>query len=231
MADTPIDKFKEQCLELVLSIIPVSQIGFVFVTAVVGQRLNDGLGDSAFGALGGLGLKNMFGLSDGMFWSVNVLAIGLCFFIALVNVYFIKKILRRSLDSSRISEKLDHWIQAASNAVAGLDKEDRSPIRDSIKGELDRRLKKYQAKRLLSEILFSVCAFLVYTSAYVLFLSDFEISKVSVGWAETIVGLLSAFFCFLAHQNSVSYALGKVIPLQVYLSAATGEIAFFIDAD
>ncbi|HDR9511959.1 TPA: hypothetical protein QDC03_007197 [Burkholderia cepacia] len=231
MADGALDKIKEQCLELVLNIIPMSQLGFVFVTAVVAQRLKDGHGKSTFDALGGLGLKNMFGLSDGMFWSVNVLAIGACFFLALVNAYFLKKILRRSFDSSRISTKLDHWLKAALEAVKGLDKDDRAPIRESIKGELERRLKKYQAKRLLSEVLFSICVFLGYTSIYVFVLCGCDFSKITVSWAEIVVGVLSALCCFLSHRNSVSYALAKVVPLQVYLSAATGEISFFIDAD
>ncbi|WP_176317522.1 hypothetical protein [Burkholderia vietnamiensis] len=231
MAETTLDKVKEQCLELVMNIIPMSQIGFVFVTAVVVQRMSEHHGRSTFDALANIGIKNMFGPDSGMFWTVDIIKIGACFFLALLNTRVIKAALRHSFKSSRISGKIEHWIAAATGAIKDLDKEERAPLRESITAELDKRLRRYHAKRLLCEALFSIPAVIVYTSFYLAILGDFDASKLEISWVESIVGVISAILCFLSHRESVRYALAKIIPLQVYLTATTGQVAFFIDED
>jgi len=231
MADNTLDKVKEQCLELVLNIIPMSQVGFVFVTAVVAKRMSEQHARSAFDALANLGIKNMFGPDSGMFWTVDILNIGACFFLALLNARLIKAALRHSFKSSRISSKLEHWIGAATGAITDLDKDERAPLRESIATELEKRLKRYYAKRLLCEVLFSIPAILLYTSLYLVVLCRFRVVGLNISWIECIVGVVSAMLCFLSHRDSVRYALAKIVPLQVYLTATTGQVAFFIDAD
>ncbi|CAJ91164.1 conserved hypothetical protein [Cupriavidus necator H16] len=156
---------------------------------------------------------------------------GACFFLALINTYILKLALRKSFESSRISEQLLRWISVAAKSMEGLDKDDRGPIRDSISTELTRRLKKYHSKRMLSESLFSISAVIVYASIYLIFINHSNLSKIEFSYLELIVGSVSTLLCFFCHRNSIRYALSRVVPLQVCLTAMTGELAFSIDAD
>lgn len=231
MADNSIDKIKEQCLELILNVMPVSQLAFVFVIAVIFDRLKSNKGTSTINSLRNLGLESFFGVNSGLFWNVGILVLGAAFFLALINTFFLKRSLRYSFACSNVSNKLSGWATAAREAVTALPLEDKLTIHKSVGLELEKRLKKYQAKRMLAESMFSIVSCILFGSLYLVIITLPAWSVLKLSFPDLAVVLLSLAAWLGIHRNSVQYAISKVIPLQVYLSATTGEIAFFIDID
>lgn len=231
MADKSIEKIKEQCLEVILNVMPLSQLGFIFVMGVVLDRLEEKKATSPIGTLKTLGLEDLFSVKGGLFWSVGVLILGAAFFLALFNTYVIKHGLRYSFSRSKISEKLSAWTQAASAAVKDLSAEEKTSIQKSVAAELEKRIKKYHAKRMLAESMCSIVSCIVSGSLYLIVASYPDFGRLTWSALDLSVLCASLLAWIGLHRNSVRYAISKVIPLQVYLSAATGEIAFFIDID
>lgn len=231
MADKSIDKIKEQCLELILNVMPVSQLAFVFVIAVIFDRLASNKGASPINSLQNLSLESFFGVNSGLFWNVGILVLGAAFFLALFNTFLLKRGLRHSFASSNVSNKLSSWATAACEAVKALSSEDKLTIHKSVGLELEKRLKKYQGKRMLAESMFSVMSCILFGSLYLVIITLPTWSALQLSLPDLAVAILSLAAWVGLHRNSVQYAISKVIPLQVYLSATTGEIAFFIDID
>lgn len=231
MADNTVEKIKEQCLELILHVMPLSQVAFVFVMAVILNRIGSAGAVSPILALNHLGLSSLFGLEDGLFWKVDVLVLGASFFLALFNTAVIKRGLRRSFGSSGLSTQLGKWVAAASAVVSELANDERVAIQKSVATELEKRIKKYHAKRLLAESMCSIASCIIFASLYFVVLHYRNLSVLEWSLPDAGVFTLSLFAWILLHRNSVQYAISKVIPLQVYLSASTGEIAFFVDAE
>lgn len=231
MSEKITDKLKEQCFEAILSVVPTGQIMFVLIMAIVLYRIDYDLTASPVLALKGIGIKDLIGFDKGKFWMIGALYIISSFFLALLNDLIFRIGLRRSYGKSNVASKIDDWMNRSIDALKGADKDLRTSIHDSISKELENRIGKYRSKRLVCEILTSLGFVIIYASIYICIRNVGKLSNISL----SIVNLLIVIFCLLVgwgyHRASIRYAIRKIIPLQVYLSAATGELAFFIDVD
>ncbi|WP_250866187.1 hypothetical protein [Caballeronia sp. INSB1] len=231
MADSTIDKIKDQYIESILNAVPMSQIGFVFVTAVILQRLADSKAGSTLDALANIGIKSLFGFDDGIFWNVDLLKIASCLVLALFNAFVVAFIARTSFKASKIDGVLNSWIAFAMNSANKLDKDERAAAQKSIAEELEARRKRYRAKRLVCEVLFAVPALICYTSFYLCIQMHRSGVKVTISWPEVIVCIVSGVLFFFHNRASVAYAVEKIVPFQVYQSALTGQLIFIEGAN
>lgn len=231
MADFSLDKVKEQCFELVLSVMPLSQIIFVVLMMVVFQQISLPSSSSVVDVFIHTNLKEIFDLSEGLVWQSTVITMALALFLALFNTWLLKYGLRKSFNASGLSNRLDSWFQSAADSVNGLSSNNLEPIQASVSEELEKRIKKYRAKRLFCELALSMFACIAYGSIFLA--SDalrngyqFGISllDISISFITLLVGLV-------LHRGSIHYAVAKVIPLQMYISALNGKLVFFIDVD
>ncbi|MBR8335546.1 hypothetical protein KDW69_28255 [Burkholderia ambifaria] len=231
MSEKVTDKLKEQCLEAILSVVPTGQIIFVLLMAILLFRIDHASVSSPLLALKDVGIKDLVGFEKGQFWVIGALYIISSFFLALLNDSIFRAGLRRSYSVSNVASRIDGWMQRSLDALKGADKDLRTSIRESISKELDKRIARYRSKRLVCEMLVSLGLAIGYASVY-LVLRNFH-GESHIGFSN--VDALVAAFCLMVgwgyHLASVKYAIRKIIPLQVYLSASTGELAFFIDVD
>lgn len=217
----------DQYLELILNVMPLSQLLFVFVGAVVFDQIENNNAISVVSSMNALGLKSFFSIEEGLFWNVNVVLLGATFFLAILNTSLIKRGLKWSFTKSKVSEKLLEWSKAASSTIKELSHEERAAMQKSISIELDKRMKKYQGKRILAESMCSIVSCIIFGSLYLAYVYRQDFSNIGLSTSDIGVCFLSLFAWFLLHRHSVQYAVSKVIPLQVYLTTVTGEIAFF----
>jgi hypothetical protein len=231
MSDKATDKIKEQCLEAILSVIPTGQFVFVLAMVVILFRIDHGTSTSPLLTLKEVGIRDLVGFDKGQFWTIGALYILSAFFLALLNDSLFRLGLRHSYRASKVSQKIESWMQESVTAMDHADKDLRTSIHDSISKELDKRISRYRSKRLLCEMLISFGLALVYGSAYVCLRNLHSYNR--VGFAA--IDLLVITFCltvgWIYHRASIRYAIRKIIPLQVYVSASTGELAFFIDVE
>ncbi|RAS22852.1 hypothetical protein [Paraburkholderia bryophila] len=231
MSEKTTDKIKEQCLETILSVVPMGQFIFVLATAVILFRIDANGAASPILALKDLGIKGLVGFEKGQFWLIGALYILASFFLALLNDYLFKLGLKRSYDASKVLSKIDGWMARSNTAMDRADKDLRTSVHDSISKELDKRISRYRSKRLLCEMSISFGLTIIYASAYLCLRNTSAFGHIHF----STVDFLATVFCFVVgwahHRSSVIYAIRKIIPLQVYLSASTGELAFFIDID
>ena len=122
------DKFKDEFLELILNVVPLSQIGFVFIMAVIIDFLGAGLSSSPLSTFDQIGIAKLISVDNGIFWNVDLKIIGSAFFFALINTIFIRYSLKRSFSIPELSTRLSGWLKAATHTVGSLTVEERRRI-------------------------------------------------------------------------------------------------------
>ncbi|WP_158899734.1 hypothetical protein [Burkholderia sp. L27(2015)] len=231
MTEKAADKIKEQCLETILSIVPMGQFVFVIATAVILFRMDNNSASSPIVALKDVGIKGLVGFDTGQFWLVGALYILPAFFLALLNDYLFKSGLKRSYGVSKVLSKIDGWMERSITAMDLADKDLRTSVHDAISKELDKRISRYRSKRLICEMSISFALAIIYASAYLCWRNTAALSQIHFSSIDFSAALFLSLVGWSYHRASVRYAIQKIIPLQVYLSASTGELAFFIDIE
>ncbi|WP_079217400.1 hypothetical protein [Herbaspirillum robiniae] len=231
MPEFSLAKVKEQCFELILSVMPLSQIIFVLLMAVILQKLSLASSSSVADVLTHTSLKEIFDINDGLLWTTGVFTLSIAAILAIVNAWLFKVSIRRSFHLSGVIEKLDGWFQNAADSVKGLSEDSLHPIQESVILELEQRLKKYHAKRLFCELAFSMCACVTFGSAFLLIDGLRRGYQIGISSFDFLVLLLALFIGWILHRESIRYAVSKVVPLQMYATALNGKLFFFIDID
>lgn len=231
MADGALDKIKEQYLETIVHAMPVSQAAFLILMSVVFGRMMQNVGVSPIDALSGVSLAKIFDKDDGFFWTAPILAIIGSLFLSICNTSMINFGLRRSFFKSKVGAKLNGWKLRAQLAVAGLTAEQVSALQLSLRNELEKRQKKLKIKRLTVEIVFSIVFCMLYGSIFTVARNLNALAAIKVAYVDLFVLLFMAGVCFFLHRGSVRYAISKVIPLQVFIGAAIGDLVFIDGID
>jgi hypothetical protein len=228
MADEgQIGKLKEQYVDDIITIVPLSQACFIVIMVLTYDQIASGSAITVLQALGNFGLKSSLGPDGGRFWSISVLPICAAFLLALVNTYIFQKHLSRSLKIAKINQFLVRWQNSALQKVRGLSDDRKQVIHGSIKPEIETRLRKFKAKRIAVELLMSLMAVGLYANIFIIFLSyekDFSIELKMNDFVFLLLGIIASLFL---HKESISYAIAKVLPLKVYAGVLTGELVFF----
>lgn len=226
MADAAIDKLRDQYVEVILHAMPISQMFFLMVMAIVFNGLLDGSENSVMGVVSGISIKKSFNFDEGVIWLVPLKCILGAFFISILNTFFINRMLKRSFSVSDIAARLPSWHYNATRALDGLSIEQRLPIQVSLREELGRRIKKFNTKRLLYEIIFSIAVCVISGSLFLLYLNFDNLSLVEFSFSDSLFCIFCLIVSFLLNRDSINYAISKVVSIQVALSAATGELIF-----
>ena len=221
------DKLKEQYIDEILSIVPLSQAVFIVLMVLVADRILEGKSLSVLDALNTFGLKKSLGPDDGRFWAVGILPICISFALALINTYLLRNSLERSLSRANLGRSLINWQQAATARVSGLTDAQKSVIQGSFKNEIDARLRKYKAKRISIEIVASLVAVSIYANALLIYIVHKEKGVLHWDLPNCAFSLGSLAMCFFLHRASIRYAIAKILPLKVYVGVLTGELIFF----
>jgi len=224
MSDSTLDKMKGQCLELLLEIFPAEHILAAILFALVFNQLAHNLSLSVYDALLHLNFDNSVGLKSGKFWGVPLAIFGAAFLAVAINVFLIGRGLRFSFRRSGIDAKIVEWVQKANTAIKSLEQDERAAVHRSIEKELNKRLKRYRAKRMLSEVALSILGLVLWGSILLLWTSK---GQLEISRPDCLVTLGAGVVGFLLHRESIRYAISSLIPLQIYACAASGEIAFF----
>ena len=225
--DGKLDKLKEQYVDEILAIVPLSQAFFIVLMVLVADRIWDGKSWSVLEALGALGLKSGLGPDDGQFWKVGILSICISFALALFNTYLLRDMLERSLRRAKLGSALVRWQQAASVRIAGLSEAQRNTIQISFKNEIDARFRKYKAKRISIEVVASLAAMTVYANILIIFVAHKKSQALQWDLWNAMFLFGSVVICFILHRASIRYAISKLLPLKVYVGVLTGELIFF----
>lgn len=222
-----LEKLKEQYIDEILGIVPLSQAVFIVLMSLVSDRLLSGTSPSVLSAMGLLGLKSSLGPDGGRFWEVGLLSIVCSFTLALLNIFILRWTLDFSLRQARLGPALISWQSAAATRVASLSEMQKNAIQISFKNEIELRLKKYKAKRISTELISSMAGVSFYATILLVYSS--RRNGVSLTWSlvETIFLCGAIFLSLILHRSSVRYAIAKVLPLKVYLGVITGELVFF----
>lgn len=225
--DGKLDKLKEQYVDEVLAIVPLSQGFFIVLMVLVADRILQGKSWSVLEALSSFGLKNSLGPDDGRFWDVGVLSICLSFALALFNSFLLRGMLERSLRAAKLGTALVRWQQAAAARVSGLTDAQKNVIQSSFKAEIDARLRKYKAKRISIEMVASLAAMTIYANVLLVFIARKNSFELRWDLLNASFLLGSVLVCFFLHRASIRYAIAKILPLKVYVGVLTGELIFF----
>jgi hypothetical protein len=231
MSDKATDKIKEQCLEAILSVVPTGQFIFVLATVVILFRIDNDAATSPLMALKDVGIKSLVGFDKGQFWTISALYILSAFFLALLNDTLFRLGLKRSYEVSKVSTKIESWMKESATAMNRADKDLRTSIHDSISKELEKRITRYKSKRLLCEMSVSFALSLIYGSLYLCLRNLHSFNHIRFSAIDFAILVFCLVVGWSYHRASIRYAIRKIIPLQVYLSATTGELAFFIDVE
>lgn len=231
MSDKATEKIKEQCLEAILSVVPTGQFIFVLAMVVILFRIDHNSALSPLLALRDVGIKDLVGFDKGQFWTIGALYILSAFFLGLLNDALFRVGLKRSYAISKVSGKIESWMKQSMTAMDQADKDLRTSIHDSISKELEKRIKRYRSKRLLCEMSVSFGLSLIYGSAYLCLRNFHSNAHIAFAALDCVVIIFCLSVGWAYHRASIRYAIRKIIPLQVYLSASTGELAFFIDVE
>lgn len=229
MADSALDKMRDQCLELVLEILPVSQVIFLILACAVSKQLDTGSGRSVSDALSHVSLKNLFSLDVGILWDLDLKSLMLIFVVVFVNAWIFKASIRKSFARIKIEQALSGWMGAAVSALAHYSTEEKGAVSKSIGAELSRRMRRYASLRLVFELIFSLVVLVIYGS--VLLVLDEGVGELTISGYDCAVFMVAFVLSVAVHIVSIRYAIEKIVPLQVYLSAASGEISFFYGMD
>ncbi|MGX9700551.1 hypothetical protein ACWYXK_26645 [Janthinobacterium lividum] len=230
MADSgQLDKLKEQYVDEVLSIVPLSQACFIILMVIVCDAIDSGKSYTVLHVLSEIGLKSSLGPNDGRFWDAGILGLCIAFVLALLNIQILRTSLSRSLRSSGVSSALLLWQGIARSRVDGLTSEQKSVIHQSIKFEVDDRLRKFRGKRIATEMTSSIFFTVFYSNIFLIIVSIRRDFSLSWDWMGFIFLLGCLIVCTLQHRASVKYAISKILPLKIYSSTLTGELVFFED--
>lgn len=228
MADSePLVKLKEQYVDEILSIVPLSQAFFIILMVIVSDAIHSGNFSTALDILSVIGLKSSLGVDDGKFWQSGYSFLCAAFVLALLNIYVLRKLLSRSLRLSKVSSSLIQWQGLAATRVAGLSAEQRSVIHLSLKLEVEHRLRKFKGKRIATELLSSIFFAVTYSNIFLVIISFKQDFLIVWDWRGFAFATFFLIICIFQHRESVRYAIAKVLPLKVYASALTGELVFF----
>ncbi|WP_247420943.1 hypothetical protein [Ralstonia pseudosolanacearum] len=224
MSDSTLDKMKGQCLELLLEIFPAEHILATMVFALVFNQLAHDLSLSVYDALLHLNFDNSVGLKSGKFWGVPLAIFGVAFLAVAINVFIMGVGLRFSFRRSGVDAKIVEWMRKANSAIKSLEQGGREAVHSSIEKEFNKRLKRYRAKRMLSEVALSILGLVLWGSILLLWTSK---GQLEISRPDCLIALGAGVGGFLLHRESIRYAISSLIPLQIYACAASGEIAFF----
>jgi hypothetical protein len=225
--DGKLDKLKEQYVDEILAIVPLSQAIFIVLMAIVSDSVIEGKAWSVIHSLNSVGLKSSLGPDDGRFWSIGLLSLCISFGLALFNTFLLRVMLSHSLKKARLATSLVSWQRQAVARVAGLTDPQKQTIQASFKAEIDARLRKYKAKRISTEMTASLTAMAGYANVLIAFCAYKKGISLEWSWLESSFVLGSGLMCFLLHRASLRYAISKILPLKVYVGVLTGELIFF----
>jgi hypothetical protein len=225
MADTLIDKIKEQYLETILHTMPLSQAAFVVLMTIVSAKIIVAESHSPLDVLLSTDLKSAFS-DGGLLWTIPIAAIVSSLLLSILNTALLNTGLRRSFLVSKVGDKLAAWRATADSSISVLPSDKLPALLSSFRDELVKRQKKYGSKRIAAEVTFSLAACVLYGSAFTLLrnLDSIETLSTSIKDVAVLFALLIIFA--ILHRHSVRYAIEKVIPLQVFICAAAGDLIF-----
>lgn len=210
--DGKLDKLKEQYIDEILSIVPLSQAVFIVLMVLVADQILEGKSASVLSALNSFGLKKSLGPDDGRFWAIGILPICISFALALFNTYLLRNILERSLRLANLGRSLVNWQQAAAARVSGLTDAQKSVIQGSFKTEIEARLRKYKAKRISIELVASLFAVSLYANVLLIYIAQKDGRILCWDYLSAAFLLGSFSVCFFLHRASVRYAISKILP-------------------
>jgi hypothetical protein len=225
--DGQLGKLKEQYVDDIINIVPLSQAVFIVLMVLTSDYLISGSASSVLQAFSQFGLKSSLGPENGRFWSVSVLPICIAFAAALLNTVILQKLLSRSLRVAKIGESLNVWQRQAVTRVQGLSDDKKQIIYNSIKPEIEVRLKKFKGKRIAVELFASLLATVMYSGVLIVILSYQKGFQLEWKFYDGLFLLLGSILCVALHRSSVRYAIAKILPLKVYAGVLTGELVFF----
>lgn len=225
--DGKLDKLKEQYIDEIFAIVPLSQAVFIVLMVLVSDRVVEGKSWSVLEALSSYGLKTSLGPDDGIFWSVGLLSICIAFGLALFNAFLLRATLARSLQKARLGASLVKWQRSAVTRTAALTDAQRAAIQTSFKTEIDSRLKKYKAKRISTEMVASLASVVTYANALIVLIAYRKGYSLRISWWDAAFLIVTIVVCVLLHRSSLRYAIAKILPLKVYVGVLTGELIFF----
>lgn len=225
--DGQLAKIKDQYVDEILTIVPLSQACFIVLMVLVADQLVTGKAFSVLDCLAMLGLKTSLGPESGRFWQAGMLSICVAFVLALLNTFFLRTLLARSLRLARVNDYMATWQVAATSRVSGLTSDQRAVIHSSLKPEIETRLRRFRGKRVATEVLASIACVAAWGNVLVAALAYEQ--EAAARWAGLeflfLAGLVLS--AVLLHRASLQYAIAKILPLKVYAGVLTGELIFF----
>lgn len=231
MADSALEKIKEQYLETIVHAMPITQAAFLILMSVILDRMLEKHGVSTIEALSGVTLGKMFDKDEGYFWSTPIIAIIASFFLSMCNIAMINFFVRKSFFKSKVEIKLNVWRIQARNAMTGITPEQANLMQTSLQSELEKRQKKFRIRRMCVELVFSIALSICYGAVFTVQQNIGSISSLRIAYYDLIVFAIASITCFMLHRSSVRYALSKVIPVQVFIGATTSNLIFIDGID
>ncbi|PJJ21555.1 hypothetical protein CLU90_4846 [Janthinobacterium sp. 67] len=222
-----IEKLKEQYIDEILGIVPLSQAVFIVLMSLISDRLLSGASPNFLSAIANIDLKSSLGLDAGRFWEVGLLSIVISFALALLNILILRRALDFSLRQAGLGPVLISWQSAAASRVSTLSEIQKNAIQNSFKNEIDLRLRKYKAKRISTELISSIASVSFYSTLFLVYCSYKNADSLIWSFTETLFLCGTILLSLLLHRSSVRYAIAKVLPLKIYLCVITGELVFF----
>lgn len=224
--ESQLGKLKEQYVDDVLTIVPLSQACFIVLMVAVSDLIFSEKSLSAAAALASVGIKSSIGV-EGSFWDAKILLVSIALGLAFLNAYVLRTLLAKSLHSSGVGALLPVWQSAAARRIVGLTDDKKLVIHGSLKTEIESRLKKFKGKRIATEITASLLAVIIYANVLLLLLAWSRGGIVVFEWKNAVLVFIPLVTCILLHRSSVRYAISKILPLKVYAGVLTGELVFF----
>lgn len=223
--DSGLDKLKEKYLDEIVSVLPLSQVFFIVLMAVVAEQLIKGTAKSVFTALQGVGLKETLG-PEGKLWDISVVILALSAFAAIINVSIRRFLNARSIKSPGIYVAIQKWQRQAATLSVTMSEVERSAALDSLKAEVELRLKRYRTHKLTADLCFSLLMVQVFSLVLIFGLILENGGSAVFDRVDAFSFLLVSIFSVVTHRAAIKYALTQVFPLKVFVSVLNAELVF-----
>lgn len=226
MADNALEKIKEQYLETITHVVPLTQAIFLVVMTVMFDQLHSVRGKPPTVILAEVSLGKIFDKDSGYLWNASLLMVIVAFVCSLLNVTMLNFAVRQSFIKSKVGAQLGTWKTQAQAALSTVTPLHLPAMQTSLQNELEKRQKKYKSIRLFADLIFSLGFSIIYGALFAFF-SDVKASvQMTVSYCDVLILLLALLMAFGLHRFAIKYAISKLIPIQVFLSASTGNLVF-----
>lgn len=219
------DKVKEKYLEAICTVLPQSQVAFVVAMSISLDYFRSGGVGGAVSVINSMSLKSLFWIDSGKLWAVSISALFFSVILAFLNKLIIRKNVAFFYSKALRKDYIDKLMNIAKSAVKEIDSEGRkNAIAESVKEELASRLNFLKSMRLISDLLLSGLAYVLYCSIFLAFSKSSYFSLSDMGLSVFLMILW-----LLGNYSAIYYATSKVIPLQIIRGAVTGEVIFLVN--